>query len=304
STLKESIDDSARACLSLDYSRRAFESYANTFGRLFRDAQSGQITPEIEQALKDSSLIPQTASFNPDLIITQHAQRAFLKKYALRDSARLKTLADFYARQKAPIREYPSSGELREIERSLGSAPSVRIAQWTMTETNFRETDIKAVKVLAALCRKTAWNAKAAGQSLPADTVMEISSAGITLSIPFDFSETDLSFEKDREIVKSFSSQNDLSRIRIAVVPCGGITERTAADRWIEKSGGKTVKLSEGHCNAGNFVRTVSKDDHRNISENYLLMKDGVLVIISGETSHDRYPFFKERINAVFSSIR
>ena len=54
----------------------------------------------------------------------------------------------------------------------------------------------------------------------------------------------------------------------------------------------------------GSFYWNVSKDEHRNVSESMAVARGENLLIITGETSKERYPFFKERLSAVFSSAK
>ena len=302
-SINDSLGSWSYAYTAAQKSAAAFESYALLYRRLSEDARSGQMTDALQRVVKEETLIPMVDGFNAAQIKNETTQRNYIRKSVQRDTAMLKTLTDFYTRRKISCSKIHSAADLRVIEQQMQHRPSIIIDQWTMTDTNFTEIDRKAAKALANQCKRNAWIGKKNTGLVP-DTATTIAKAGISLSIPDGFDEKKPGDKEDPSFVKRYSSMDSLSTISIAVVPLSGRTDREAAEEWMGKLGLKTVRSSTGKNAAGNFYWSVSRDEHRNVTELRAQSHGDQLVIISGETSKERYPFFKERLNAVFCSAK
>lgn len=300
--LARSAADWAELVRSLDRSAAAFESYALLYGRLSAEAREGRITDELMRAVREDSLFPQVSGFSAETVKREASERIYAKKALKRTLAQIKSLADYYSRRKVEC-SAPSAEDLAAYARECARNSTVKIGDWVMTDSNFAEVDKKAVRVLSNLRKRTAWSTGESAQRA-ADTKAEIPQAGVSISIPDGYEERTLNGGDTNSVVRRFASADNLSTISVAVIPLGGRNEREAAEEWLGKLGKTTVKSSAGRNGMGSFYWNVSKDEHRNVTESMAVARGENLLIITGETSKERYPFFKERLSAVFSSAK
>jgi hypothetical protein len=300
--LAESLELWSNAASTLEKTFTAFESYALLYTRLESQAREGALTDELQRAVKEESLLPQIRQFSAADIAREASERAFIRKTIQRNIAQLKTLADYYARRKISCADIPAPATLKEMEKKAGQSPAAAIGDWTMTEGNFAEVDRKAAKVLSNLRKRSAWSTGEKSSVRAADVKKGIDQAGISISIPEGFEEQPVGGRGDETLLRRYASIDNLSTISVSLVPLDGKTEREAAEEWTAKQGKTIVRSSTGKISTGSFYWNISKDLHRNVAESWAVARGEKLVIITGETSKDRYPFFKERISAVFKS--
>ena len=301
-SLARSAGDWAELVRSLDRSAAAFESYALLYGRLTAEIREGRVTDELLRAVREDSLLPQLSNFSAETVTRESSERTYAKKALKRTVAQLKSLAEYYSRRNIAC-SAPSAGTIAEYERECARNSSVKIGDWVMTDANFAEVDRKAVRVLSNLRKRSAWSTGQSAQRA-ADTTTEIPQAGISISIPDGYEERTVDGSDTNSVVRRFASTDNLSIISVAVIPLGGKNEREAAEEWLGRLGKTTVKSSAGRNGMGSFYWNVSKDEHRNVTESIAVARGENLLIITGETSKERYPFFKERLSAVFSSAK
>jgi hypothetical protein len=284
------------------YAEEIISYYSTRFSEFETAAGTGQISKDLEYAVKMNSIFSTIKSFDAKKLDREYRTRVYVKKSALVELSRLTTLINFYRKKNISIGFAPSAEELASLKAALNRYPSAKIAEWRMTETNYAEVDRKAAKKLEDTINRRAWSTDA-GASNPLARPETFSMNGSSLFTYLPPAGWHMEGRAgSSEGRTGYASPDGESVIKIIVTDIsGGLKE--AGERYSVKGPVKPVMKKWGKKGDTEYYWFITRAKDGRLSETYSININGKTVVINGTAPRSRYNVFKVRFDALFNSI-
>lgn len=302
---KTSIDAYMSYYGSLRHAETALNRYASAYAAIHDEIAAGKSSPALNQAIRQQSLIPSVDGFDAGAIRDEYRARVFIKKHVAASLSRLTLVARECRRDKTKIIDPPDDAYFSTVKRRLAGAPSVPVASWKMTESNFADIDRKAVRTLAARWTKAQWQASRENAGANVENApVTVTLSGVSLNIPAGWVEKETGPEYADGMARTFASMDNAASITILSLPSSGKTLEEISAEWLRGSGASMVRQRWGRRDALSYFWAISRGADKRIIESFTIESGGSAIVLAGTSTRARYPAFKNILASVFQSVR
>ncbi|MFW5807541.1 MAG: hypothetical protein ACOCWH_00655 [Spirochaetota bacterium] len=274
--------------------------YRHTFDRYREKLANGQLPEKIETVTGKKSLL---ALFPEDAIRRLDAERSakeYLAAAMKRDIVRFNKLKEQYKSAGITPENCPPSSELYAIQEKTTSRTETTVSGWTLHAGNVREVDRKAAYLLTTLYRKNRWEGRYSGGDVRTVAARQISIRGtvLTIAIPDGWKEKSTASDG----AHTFTSEYDGSTFTVTVLD--NTTEKDAVHGWLTDNNLTGIQLGWDEYDDRLYYWNIARGKNDSLSKIYAYTVDGETVLLCGTAEEKRYPFFHNKIDTVFRSIR
>ncbi len=291
----------------MNYLEEAFSDYVLKYRELERQARMDHMTADLKTALRQRSIIPVVDGFDDRKLAGEIRVAGYLKTGARAALARLGAIVQYYKRNRIEIEGYPGADEINAIQGMINRSIVVPVAEWRMHEQNYHEIDRKAMQKLADIVRRNIWLSRASGDGDDEDTAVSVKLAAgeCSLTIPRGWSEQNTGeVDKYRGVLRTYISMDNESSIRLVQLPVKRLTPKEITERWLRENGETLVKKEWTRKGDRQFLRVLSRDGNDTVTETYSLERNGLVILVSGQTTRSKYMLFKNKLDSVIESLR
>lgn len=303
-SLRASLKDFSDLLGGLRYAGEALSLYRIKYMEIEKELSSGAISDSLEYALKRESLVPLIKDFDRERMQREYATRLYLKKETGTIQARLTALISHYRKRNITLKNETTTEEIAGVRAILARHAEVPVANWRMNESNFDETDKKAVQRLSRIKNRQVWNKS--GKTIKAeDTRLLAHGSDISLNIPEGWVEQDPGpSDTARGVIRLYMSPDRAATLTLVKIAREGRNPKEITDLWVKRAGYRTIREKWGKMKMNDYYWALNADDGKNVMEVFAVSRGGQVFLLAGTTPKERYNLFKEVINAVFRSLR
>lgn len=306
--LNKSVKEYYKNYKEISYAESVFLKYSMIFNALYDEASSGIFSEKFDIAIKTKSVFPLINNFNGKKLVKNYKTKEYLRKIIRLNISRIKALSDFYKRQRVEILNKPDFNNFQNIKNIIYKQPEIKISAWKMNERNFITIDRNLVQYLIKIRKRKIWeNSITKGTNLEnPDNKYFVSEINYKMHVPDGWEKAKpKKLEKAKGIVTKFVNFENNTLFSVVKIPLNGLSKEEVTDNWVKRNGQRTIKVGWGKENKKDFYWNLSAGNkNKKLFKNYAFKKDNNLIIIRGESPKKYYPYFKNRIEALFSSVR
>ena len=287
-----------------DFTDSIFNQYALKYNELENQAAAGIITPELSKVFDQYSVFQSLAEYDEKKIGSEVAERKMLREEIRTGIARISALLDFYKRRGVYIEDRPGYDEIEALHKITEKNYQIRVAEWTMTETNYGTVDKNVAEKLKHIVNRQIWiSSETAKDPIKSGKIimLKMPEWDISFSLPYGWSEA--RGNENDVVLKSYRSMDRQTDVNFARLVASDKNHRDISENWITDS--KSVKIKErwGKIRGVEYFWMLSRDRDRSVRETFSFSKNGSILIISGRARKDLYPYFRKKLQEIIESI-
>lgn len=312
--LVRSAEAWAGLAAGLRYAEEAFAVYVARYRSFEEEARAGTPSPELEEALRQRSLLVNLKGFDRCRLNRETTTRHYARREGDAALSRLSVLTGAYRRQGLRISDVPEAAELAALREKLAANLDVTVADWRLGETTLGEVDRKAAEKLVALYRRAAWarsRQTAADDTddrpaAPAVSVpVSLKDIGIVFDLPAGWeSRTPGAVERQRGVMGAYAPEDGNALVRIIRVPLERDTPGAVTEHWLRRNGSEIIEKKTIRRDGGEIFWARSRDRNRNIIEASTVVRNGAAYIVSAKTAKQHYGRFRDQFAGLLESLQ
>ncbi len=309
--LIQTAEEYAACYENLGYARTVLSGYAALFARFTGEVKSGSVSRDYENAMRAQSLVAAIPAFDREKLARERRTGIYLRKEGAAAIQRYTAVADYYRRRNAAPPRMKTSNELAALGARFKHRSEVTIGQWRMNEANFAEIDRRAAEALVAAFRKSAvsetlrYGRDVKKIMIGIDGKGGAAGTGIAFDLPGGWVEEVADGPDGRSgVIKYYRNNDDGSSIRIVRRPLADRNLEDVAGEWLRVRRYETVEKAWEKKNEIEFLRVLSRDGKRNITETYVARRGGHAIMISGNAERARYHAMKKCLMRILDTVR
>ncbi|HOO70485.1 MAG TPA: hypothetical protein PK926_01910 [Spirochaetota bacterium] len=287
------------------YDEDALSSYRETYTRLRAVAAKGTEDPDLNRALITRTLIPLCADFDEKKFILERNTKKFIQKECEIALARISTMLKFYRRQGISIEISPLQEEIDSIKSIISRKRAATIASWKMNEFNYHEVDAKACQELARIARYAAFKkSKDSPEKEKPNRTVTVPGSEISFHLPGSWVETEPGqVDSIKGMVAAYSNSLLGSSIEVSLVTDDHKNAQEISAEWIRKEGMRLIRGKWINKDGLYYYWGLAKEGKMKIIETYAAKHNSKVIIITGETTRDRYAEFSRALGHMINSL-
>lgn len=264
---------------SMDTTASFIKEYRDVYESACADINDKGTAGSFTTGTGDETLLVMVTKYRPEDVEKEVRSREILAAEGMDALSGAVALCQYYSRKGIKIEIVPSQKEISEMKKSLTSSPEIRVSSWTMTGKNFRQVDLNCTGMLKKMQNR---KASTPGSNDRENKPVVLSGGGINLSFdaPGGWSVTNIACESGSAV----KIENPDKRVRIEVYTIDGDVKylQEFSRSWLEERGYTPVEKSWGKVKGEDCLRTISRDNFKNVCETRMFLKNGSVVIVCG----------------------
>ena len=284
---------------AMNYTEGAFKKYRDEYLKISEELKSGEkneILFNNENSAAFSSTIP---GFNPELIERETSTRELIAKEGMEALSGAVTLVQHYRRRGIPVDAALSNEEINAMKTIFSRSPEIIVSSWRMNGRNFQQIDKNISAELRKIQNRNAWNNKIEQTGTEVFTIENKERIKITFTPPAGWNKVAGNNNKDL----SFKSPDMKALIKITSISEEDNKLQDLASLWPKNNGYTMTSKNWGKKDDCEYIKSTAKNRYNRIMESYMIVKNGHIIILSGETGADMYKHLSRILNDIFVNI-
>lgn len=302
-TLYENAREYVDLFNNMKYTEELIGFYEIKYVELEKQAESGNISDELNEVLKSDSILKSISSYSENTFEREKKSRDWAKRAASKEISRLETMIDLYKRQEVDVRYTPGRDEIDSLRSSLNRVPEVQIASWRMNESNYLDIDPRAAKRLSSIVNRRAWSSvedsvdkKRVPARLKSDEIV------VSFYIPYGWMSEAFK-EQDRSVCRIDGPDGE-TYIEVLLMDFDGSEDLDTAGKSVSLNrDDKTTRVRWGEKEDIEYYWFAARGRGDRVIETFVFSYNGKMILVKGETDRAKYNFFKKKIDELFESI-